>query len=74
MNTYRVRVTKRRTGETFEGVTTDDGLQSLFTVQTADGVRYASVLDSIERITPRSYNGDDLILAAEWAEFEKNGW
>lgn len=49
--TYRVRVVKRRTGETFEGGTTDDGLQSLFAVTLDDGeVRYASVLDQMERL------------------------
>ena len=47
--TYRVRVTKKKTGEVFEGIMQDDGLMSLYTVTLNDGTdRYASVLDTIE--------------------------
>lgn len=50
MSYWTVTVTKRRTGETFTGVMADDGLQSLFTVHTETGTKYASVLDSIRRV------------------------
>jgi hypothetical protein len=50
MERYRVLVVKARTGETFEGVVTDDGLQSLWSVTLDDGsVKYASVLDDVTR-------------------------
>lgn len=88
MVSYRVRVVKARTGESFEGVLTDDGLQSLWAVTLDDGsTKYASVLDTMERLPwrkaerlsvlaprGRTFNGDDLVLAAEWAEFERTGW
>ncbi len=46
--THQVTVTKRRTGETFSGTTSDDGLQSLWPVELVDGsVEYATVLDEI---------------------------
>ena len=47
-NTFTVTVTKRRTGDTFTGTMTDDGLQSLYHVKCADGeTRIASLLDTI---------------------------
>ena len=40
-----VVVEKRRTGERIEGVIHDDGLQSLWPVETANGTQYVSWLD-----------------------------
>lgn len=49
MTTRTVQITavKKRTGERIEGTFRYDGLASLWAVDTADGVKYVSVLDTI---------------------------
>jgi hypothetical protein len=45
---YHVTVTKKKTGETFEGTVNHDGLADVYAVALADGtVRFASVLDTV---------------------------
>ena len=47
---YRIKATKRDTGEVIEGTTKWDGLASLYAILTANGeYRYASCLDTIEK-------------------------
>ena len=47
---YRIRATKRDTGEVIEGTTEWDGIASIHPVTTDGGeVRYVSVLDKIEK-------------------------
>lgn len=45
---YEVVVIKRGSGEEIRGLIADDGLQSLWAVETGGEVRYVSVLDEFK--------------------------
>ena len=48
MKTYQITAEKRRSGERITGIIHDDGLQSLWACEQADGtIAYISVLDRI---------------------------
>jgi hypothetical protein len=52
LRTYRIRATKRDTGEVVEGETSWDGLSAIYPVEREDGtVTYVSDLDTIESFT-----------------------